>query len=119
MRSAFDAGWYIPKRDGPLEEYLRSHNGYSGTFSLFKGYRYYGIMKKRGYLIPNCTIIRLMWNVVRGDEHFGVTEDFQLMGIGQDTPHPGRPGIHDPRKILSSRNPCWEVHNFKLPSRFD
>ena len=115
--SFVSSGWYTPERCGPLEEYLKTHNGVT-TFPLFKGYRYYKEMKRRGYLVPGFTTIRLMWNIVRDDEYFIITDDFQLQGLDSLPAHAGRPGIHDPKKILS-RGPCWEVNHFRLPEEAD
>lgn len=101
-------GAYNKKRDGPLEQYLETHDGIS-CFPLFHGYRMYQELWNKGYLLPNISVIRLMWNVGKGDEHFLVLEDKRLQGLEANM-HSGRPGIHDPKKILKSRGPCWEAN---------
>jgi len=118
MPDPFDPeAWYKPDRDGDLDEYLQTHDGHSAT-AVFKGYHWYKVLKKQGYLIPNFSVIRLMWNVGGGDEHFIVTEDFKLKGLELKgtiaSLFSGRKGIHDPKSILSKRNPCWETQDLQL-----
>lgn len=71
------------------------------------------MMKEKGWLQPRISIIRLMWNMGRSDEHFVVTEDHQLAGIHDAPDHAGRPGVHDPQKVLTE-GPNWEVHHLWL-----
>jgi hypothetical protein len=102
---------YHPKRDGALEEYLKAHNGFT-CMPLFKGYGQYKMLWDKGYLQPRVSVIRLMWNVGRGDEHFIVTKDNRLEGCTGLEFHSGRPGIHDPKVVLSARNcPVWEAQH--------
>ena len=98
---------YSAKRDGPLEQYFETHDG-SSACSLFQGYDQFEMLKKEGWLGPRLTIIRLMCNVGRGDEHFEITDDFQLLGLEANA-HSGREGVHDPKKVLEE-GPCFEVH---------
>ena len=105
-----DYAWYQPKIDGTLEEYLETHDGFS-VFPLFKGYKYYKILWDKGYLEPQISVIRLMWNVGRDDEHFRVLGEYEIEGIIISA-HAGRSGKHDPRKLLSKRDcPPWEATN--------
>ena len=109
--SISDKPWYTPKRDGTLDEYLEKRR-YGimpqwGVYPLFKGYDFFQRLWDEGYLEPNVSCIRLMWNWGRYDEHFSITEDGHLEGI-QLPAHSGRPGKHDPKKVLS-RGPCWEA----------
>lgn len=108
----FGGGEYNPKTDGTLEEYLTTHNGRS-AFPLFRGLKYFNVMKERGWLEPRWTIVRLMWNSFRGDEHFIVTEDFQLEGM-EGPAHSGREGIHAPSKILKMNGPRWEIQHLMM-----
>jgi hypothetical protein len=94
---------YDEKRDGPLSSYIEARDG-TGTFTLFKGFEHFDMLRREGWLAPNMSVIRVMWNTFRGDEHFGVTEDFQLEGI-ENRSHGGRPGIHDPRTLLAETPP--------------
>ncbi|MDP4012970.1 MAG: hypothetical protein Q8R00_05205 [Candidatus Nanoarchaeia archaeon] len=107
-----DSAHYQPKRDGTLAEYLKTHNGIS-CFPLFRGYSWYKELWKKEYLMPG-SIIRLMWNVGRGDEHFLVLEKDKLQGIGQGTGHGGREGIHHPKEILTNKGPQWEAHRLNF-----
>ena len=56
---------------------------------MFKGIEIYEKLWNEGYLIKEYSIIRLMWNVGRGDEHFLVLDKYELEGI-QCPGHPGR-----------------------------
>lgn len=102
---------YTPKRDGTLEKYLESHNGIS-SFALFKGYNHYKLLWNREYLEPNISVIRLMWNFGRDDEHFLVLGEYEIQGLSDLPAHPGREGTFDPRRLLEERDcPYWEAHN--------
>ncbi len=100
-------GYYNPKVSGSLEEYLTEFNGRM-SFPLFKGIEQFNMLKKRDYFIPNRSIIRLMWNSERGDEHFLVNEIYQLFSLESGV-HSGREGTHKPKKILDE-NVRWEPH---------
>ena len=101
--------WYDSRRDGDLADYLREHNG-SRASNLFKGFKQYRMLWQKGYLEPEVSIIRIMYDVGRGDEHYLVVGENKLKGI--DVPyHPGKSGIHDPRKLLSRGCPAWEAQS--------
>jgi hypothetical protein len=101
--------WYHPERDGTLEDYLKIHNGLS-SFPLFSGYSQYKMLWDQGYLEPNSSYIRLMWNLGRYDEHFLVIGEDAIQGISDIPAHAGRPGVYDPRKLFSKKNcPAWEA----------
>lgn len=104
---------YTPARDGPLVEYLQRRDGLS-SFPLFRGIEHFNMLRDQGWLAPRMSIIRLMWNAGRGDEHFEVTEDFFLEGIPNDA-HGGRPGIHSPEKVLDGAPP-FEAQNLWGPA---
>jgi len=97
--------WYNPKRDGTLDEYFERFDEQQAC-PLFKGYAWFEKLRDRGYLMPNVSFIRIMWNVGREDEHYRVTADFKLEDI-VGSAHSGQQGIHDPKKILA-RGPAWE-----------
>ena len=109
--------WYTPKRDGPLENYLESRRfgimPPNAVYPLFKGYEHFQQLWDKGYLEPNVSCIRLMWNIGRHDEHFGVIGEDTIEGIELPA-HSGRPGRHSAREILSN-GPCWEVHYLRRP----
>ena len=110
MRNPFDSeGWYNLERDGGLEEYLETHDGFF-TFPLFKGIEIYEKLLKDDYLIENYSVIRLMWNIGRDDEHFLVLEDRKLEGLALSA-HSGRGGSHDYKEIL--KEACWEAQSIK------
>jgi hypothetical protein len=103
--------WYQPKKDGTLEEYFLTHDGHI-TFPLFHGWAHYKMLWDRGYLEPNISVIRLMWNIGREDEHFGVLGEHEIEGITDIAAHRGRPGKFDPQKLLAERDcPPWEAQN--------
>jgi len=103
--------WYQPEKDGTLEEYLETHDGLSCT-PLFKGYEHYQMLWDKGYFDPEIGVVRLMWNVGRDDEHFIVLGKYKIKGCNYLPAHAGRPGIHDPRKLLSEKTcPPWEAQS--------
>jgi hypothetical protein len=108
-----DSACYNPERDGTLAEYLETHDGHS-CFPLFKGLGDFQLLKDEGWLEPRISIIRLMWNVGRGDEHFFVTDEFYLEGIENDH-HGGRAGIHTPENIFK-KAPPFEAHHLWGPA---
>ncbi|MBW3000095.1 hypothetical protein KY339_05475 [Candidatus Woesearchaeota archaeon] len=58
--------------------------------------------------MPGASIIRVMYNTGRGDEHYLVLGEKELKGL-QIPQHPGRPGTHDPKNILKYEAPPWEA----------
>ena len=113
MKKGFESeAWYKPERDGSLEDYFETHDGFS-TFPLFRGVEIYEKLLKEGYLIPNYSIIRLMWNFGREDEHFLVVENGRLQGI-QSPAHAGRKGVMDYKEIIKEEGPCFEAQNLKV-----
>jgi hypothetical protein len=109
MRDGFDfEPWYNPKMDGTLCEYLTLHNG-TFSFPLFKGFEHYKMLRDGGFLIPDNSVVRLMWNVVRDDEHFQVIEEYKLRGVSYLPAHAGREGVFDPEELLEGDCPAWEI----------
>ena len=105
---------YDPKRDGTLAEYFKIHDGHS-SFPLFRGYKMFKRLRDEAWLLPDFSTVRLMWNVGRGDEYFGVNEDYFLIGLEANF-HSGRPGVHDPLVVLGARGaPMWEVNHIVIP----
>jgi len=112
MRNPFDReGWYKSERDGSLEKYLETYDGFS-CFPLFRGIEIYNKLLEGGYLIPNYSLIRLMWNIGREDEHFLVLENRKLEGISL-TAHSGMPGIYEAKEIIKDDGPCFEAQNLR------
>jgi hypothetical protein len=105
-------GCYNPQRDGDLDKYLEVHNGRS-CFPLFHGIKWFYTLRDNGLFLPDFSVVRLMWNMGRGDEHFCLTQDYKLEGM-QANYHSGRPGIHEPEAILTDENPPWEAFNLAL-----
>ena len=98
-----DAACYSPERDGPLEEYLELQ--FDGMVCrLFKGMEHFQMLRDKGWLLPNVSTIRLMYNAGRGDEHYLVTVGFQLQGIVH-AHHGGREGVLAPEDILADAPP--------------
>lgn len=61
---------------------------------------------------PAISVIRLMWNIAREDEHFLVLGENQIEGISNLPAHAGRKGIYDPKDILDKKDsPLWEAHS--------
>ena len=101
---------YNEQRDGHLDEYLRTHDG-SAAFPLFRGHEQFKMLWERGYLEPQVSIIRVMWNIMRDDEHYRVIDEKTLEGIFA-TAHGGLAGMHDAEKFLGDENcSAWEAQN--------
>ena len=116
MKSVFDeSGYYVPERDGNLDEYLEKHDGFSSV-PLFRGIRIYEQLWKEGYLQSDYSYIRLMLNVGREDEHFQVIERGRLRGIELQA-HSGRKGEFDATEIITQDGPCFEVGNIVTKKR--
>jgi hypothetical protein len=112
---SFDAEYcgYNPERHGPLEEYFKKYDGWSAC-PLFSGVDLFYQLRDEAWLLPDFSVLRLMWNVGRGDEHFIVVEDYMLMGASANF-HGGRPGIHDPKEIIGlDDSPYWEIQNIAV-----
>lgn len=112
--------YYTPERDVSIAEFLSKFD--YGTFPLFKGYEQYKQLWNEGFLVPDYSVIRIMWNVGRGDEHYNVMNDGRLEGI--DAPmHQGNPGVHDARDLLFRKVGRqkfimpFEAHNLILEER--
>ncbi len=101
--------WYKPIRDGPLDKYIQKRDGGINCWPSFKGPEWYEKLWEEGYLLPYKTILRLMWNFGRDDEHFIVTEEGKLQGIHDISAHQGRKGVFGYRRILLTRGPLYET----------
>jgi|TARA_Y100000310_G_C20026919_1_gene510033 hypothetical protein len=114
----FSGGEYNEKRDGSLEEYFKTHDGGS-AFPLFRGPKIYEQIWNKGYMVPEFTWLRLMWNIGRSDEHFSVQENGKLEGICDLKAHAGRSGVYSHTEIISDdpNTPCFELGNLKTRDR--
>jgi len=107
MPNAYDKQpWYNPERDGPLNEYFE--NMEHGTFPLFRGIDQYRMLWNLGYIEPNLTGLRMMFNVGRFDEHYLIIDKDTVVGCGKV--HGGLPGKHNIEEILGEDSPPFEVH---------
>ncbi len=98
--------WYNPKRDGTIEEYIK-YCRIEMLPKCFKGYGQFKDLKDKGYITPNITNLRLMYNYARDDEFYGVIDGYRLEGIILNS-HSGKEGIHDPKDILEDA-PYFEI----------
>lgn len=102
--------FYTPERDGTLEEHLKVYNGIS-AFPLFKGFKQFKMLWEEGWFIPNFSVVRIMWNVGRGDEHYTVISSDELEGIDASY-HQGKQGRHSAREIFGRKDcPCFEAQH--------
>lgn len=101
-------GWYNPKIHGSLEKYLEEHNGRT-VFPLFKGYKHFKMLWDRGYITPEITFIRIMYNVGRGDEYYLVIDEDTLEGVTAGF-HSGKPGRHNIKQLLDN-SPSWSTED--------
>ena len=97
--------WYNPERDGSLAEYFMAHNGYSVS-PLFVGYDWFKRLLKEGWIMPNISNIRI-YRRFGFDEHYTVISEKEVEGIEIEF-HGGKPGIHDPKNLLTEKGPSWE-----------
>ena len=95
---------YNARRDGSLDEYIRTHS----IFHVFRGFAQYQMLWRRGYFVPDASIIKLLWDESRVDEEFRVRGEFEIEGTG-DGDHGTREGVHDPREVLTN-GPLWEAY---------
>ena len=104
---------YDAKRDGSLSEYLKTHDGYM-AFPLFYGLQQYHMLWDEGWIVREYSIIRIMWNVGRGDEHYLVIGRDNVKGIENDA-HGGAKGFFDMGKLLNDRDGiCWEAQHLSI-----
>ena len=97
--------WYQKERDGKLSDFLEARCFGGGTTALFKGMEGFDLLKEKNLLKSEMTLIRVMWNVGRGDEYYAVVEsggEIMLQGITTGS-HDGIPGLHKPEDILEKR----------------
>ena len=99
--------WYDPSRDGTIEEYI-AYCRNEMVPKCFKGHKQFQQLVDLGYVTPLITSIRIMYNIGRDDEFYGVVEDFKLEGIILNA-HSGKEGIHDPKELLSNEIPYFEI----------
>jgi hypothetical protein len=108
---------YSPETRGDLEEYLRRYSG-SMADNVFFGPEYFFIIKDKGWMRPNDTMIRVNRSPIP-DEHYFVNSDFLLESNG-----PGRhnmscvgaqKGVYDPKKVL--KNMLWSIYGLNLTGR--
>src|SRR3989339_764371 len=106
MVDAFDPEqWYKPERDGELHSYLERRVGLGlSPFPLFRGYEWFEILRRDGYLVSG-NVIRLMRDMGM-DEHFVVTPDYKLRGMKAGG-HDGMAGIYEASVILNKDAPAW------------
>ena len=98
---------YTPDRDGTIEDYIRMSKNQRVPL-CFKGYEQFQNLVNLGYIEPNITLIRVMYNHDRGDEFYGVIDDFKLEGMLVNV-HRGKEGIYNPEEILLEDTPYFEV----------
>lgn len=103
---------------GDLEKYLQEHDGH-GADNLFRGYEYFGIMKDKGYLVPNMTMVRVDQSLAPDIGYF-VNADFNLESAGygrQNMSMMGaKKGVYDPTVALKDKN--WSIYGLSLDKLF-
>lgn len=108
MNPFYSRGYYNPKCDGTLDEYVRRQEEHSGTSCLFNGVRQFNLLWGEGFILPGRTAIRMMYNVGRGDEHYVVRDRETLVGAVAGA-HSGKPGIFPVRAIIKNGAPPFEA----------
>ena len=106
-------GSYSPEM-GDLEEYLRQHHGGSAD-NLFYGSRYFFVMKKRGWMVPSQTGVRVDESPIPDKSYF-VNSDFMLESRGGGTENmscmPARKGVYEPSRVLKGKR--WSIIGLRL-----
>jgi len=101
---------YDPRYDGSVFYYCRRIIE-NNAFPLFSVEKHYQLLWNEGLLIPDFSVIRVMWNTGRDDEHFLVVNENTLQGIGNSSGrHSGRPGTHSIDQILHPPGLTFEAH---------
>ncbi len=100
---------YSPKIRGELEEYLREHDG-SNVSNLFFGPKYFFIIRDKGLMIPELSLVRVSQSPAP-DIAFFVNSDYLLEGYGSGEYNMSciraSKGIYEPGKVL--RRKCWSI----------
>jgi len=104
--------YYQPKRDGALDDFLQVQFDSIGTYRQFKGVGQFNLLWERGYLVPQFSCIRLMYNLGRGDACYAVIDQKTLSGLDAGF-HSGEPGRHQLRYILTKNAPPFEAHHME------
>lgn len=97
--------FYKPRRDGPIENYLKMRKEMNLPFS-FRGLEPYQELWNKRYIMPDIASVRLVFSHARSDEHYCVVSEHELEGIELPM-HSGKPGMHDPEKILTDKEISW------------
>ncbi|MAG02218.1 hypothetical protein CMI42_02680 [Candidatus Pacearchaeota archaeon] len=101
--------WYDAQRDGTIEDYIEYCRN-ERLPKCFRGPEQFQRLVDLGYITPDITSIRIMYNFGRGDEFYSVVRGFKLEGADVLV-HSGKQGIHDPRELLSGDVPHFEIDN--------
>ena len=106
---------YSPETHGDLEEYLLKHDG-SNASSNFFGPEYFFIIKERGYMLPNCTRIRVNMSPIPDIGYF-VNSDYKLESHGEGHSNMSlmgaKKGVYNPRKVLKGKS--WSIAGLNVP----
>ena len=105
---------YSPKIRGDLESYLREHDGFCAD-NLFYGPKYYFIIKNKGFMVPERTLVRVNRSPIP-DLGYIVNNDFLLESPGQGDLNMSlvgaKKGIYNPSKVL--RGMLWTIKGLNL-----
>lgn len=111
---SFGARPYSEETHGDLLEYLRETD--DGSYdNLFRGSKYYFVMRDSGLLVPQTTCLRIDLSFAPDAVYF-VNDDFLLESSGLGEPNMSamgaKEGIYDPAKVLEGTN--WSVYHVKV-----
>lgn len=105
---------YDPKIRGPLEDYLRIHDGFT-THNLFRGPKYFIIIRNNGWLQPLVSWVRVNQSPIP-DITYWITEHLELQSNGPGEYNMScmgaKKGIYTP-DVLKKRD--WSIFHLKLP----
>jgi len=110
---------YSPEIKGDLETYLRTQDD-GGADNMFLGPKYFFVLKDKGFLVPNISLVRVGFSPAPDICYF-VNSDFLLESHGSGDYNmsavDAKKGVYDPNKAL--KNKIWSVSGLNLKLLFN
>ena len=106
---------YAPRFHGELEAYLVGRE-IGGADNLFRGTRYFFVIRDRGFMKPGITYVRIDNSFVPDTRYF-VNSGFMLESRGRSHANMSlvgaEIGVYDPDTVL--RNQFWSIFGLIIP----
>jgi hypothetical protein len=95
--------------DGDIKQHLKNMHESGAVAPTFKGYEPFKQLWDLGFVTPQITVIRLMFNLGRGDENYSIVDEENLEGVILNC-HSGIPGVHNTKELLTNtKAKYWEI----------